>query len=120
MILWELPLEKCLLVIVQEFVKAVIAYEKKLSCSASIPKSVKLDQEIEKKRKVIVRSFSIARNMYSSGGGKVSGQESELQVGAEFLEVSWKFISNYNNSILMQLDNCCEMKAVKTFGASQF
>ncbi|KAK3189320.1 hypothetical protein Dsin_028881 [Dipteronia sinensis] len=70
----------------QEFVKAVIAYEKKLSISASIPKSVKLNKEMEKKRKIIVRSFSIAKNMYSSGNGKVSGQESELQVGAEFLE----------------------------------
>ncbi|KAJ4709883.1 Class I glutamine amidotransferase-like superfamily protein [Melia azedarach] len=72
----------------QEFVKAVIAYEKKTSCSASIPNSVKLNQEMENKRKVIVRSFSIAKNMYSSGGGNVSGQESELQVGAEFLEAN--------------------------------
>lgn len=70
--------------------KAVIAYEKKTSCSASIPNSVKLNQEMENKRKVIVRSFSIAKNMYSSGGGNVSGQESELQVGAEFLEVNPK------------------------------
>ncbi|XP_044491100.1 putative glutamine amidotransferase GAT1_2.1 [Mangifera indica] len=72
----------------EEFVKAVIAYDKKLSCSARIPNSVKLNQEMEKKRKVLVRSFSIARNMYSSGGAKVSGQESELQVGAEFLEAN--------------------------------
>ncbi|KAJ0037717.1 hypothetical protein Pint_22097 [Pistacia integerrima] len=72
----------------EEFVKAVIAYEKKLSSSARTPKSVTFNQEMEKKRKVLVRSFSIARNMYSSGGGKVSGQESDLQVGAEFLEAN--------------------------------
>lgn len=71
----------------QEFVKAVIAYEKKLNRSESVLKAPKLDQELEKKRRIIVRSFSIARNMYSSGGG--TGQESELQVGAEFLEVSF-------------------------------
>ncbi|KAL9456796.1 hypothetical protein AB3S75_005927 [Citrus x aurantiifolia] len=96
----------------QEFVKAVIAYEKKLSCSASIPKSVKLDQEIENKRKVIVRSFSIARNMYSSGGGKVSGQESELQVGAEFLEA--------NTALSLQQENRLKQMGATVRNASTY
>ncbi|KAM7270187.1 hypothetical protein ACFE04_029401 [Oxalis oulophora] len=70
----------------QEFVKAVIAYEKKLSSSARVPKSLRVDQELEKKRKILVRSFSIAKDMYSSKGSNFSGRESELRVGAEFLE----------------------------------
>lgn len=74
--------------IMQEFVKAVIAYKKKLTSAISVPKSVKLDKEMEMTRKKLVRSFSIAKNLYSSGNGTVSGQESELRVGAEFLEVS--------------------------------
>ncbi|KAK6931543.1 Peptidase C26, partial [Dillenia turbinata] len=70
----------------QEFVKAVIAYEKKLNNSTSIPQTVKLNQELEKKRMTIVRSFSIAKNMYSTKGGLSSYQDAELQPGAEFLE----------------------------------
>ena len=79
-----------MIVIMQEFVKAVIAYEKKLRSSVSVPKTLQLNQEIEKKRKIIVRSFSIAKSMYSSGSRFVSAQESELEVGANFLEVSKK------------------------------
>lgn len=73
----------------QEFVKAVRAYEKKLSQnSAGAPKAPQLDQDQEMKRNNIVRSFSIAKNMYSRRG-IVSGKESDqLDVGAEFLEVS--------------------------------
>ncbi|KAH8496128.1 hypothetical protein H0E87_019058 [Populus deltoides] len=70
----------------KEFAKAVIAYEKKLNRSECVLEAPKLNQELERKRRILVRSFSIARNMYSSGGG--TGQESELQVGAEFLEAS--------------------------------
>lgn len=74
------------MVSLQEFAKAVIAYEKKLNRSECVLEAPKLNQELERKRRILVRSFSIARNMYSSGGA--TGQESELQVGAEFLEVS--------------------------------
>jgi hypothetical protein len=74
------------MVSLQEFAKAVIAYEKKLNRSECVLEAPKLNQELERKRRILVRSFSIARNMYSSGGG--TGQESELQVGAEFLEVN--------------------------------
>jgi hypothetical protein len=67
-------------------VKAVIAYEKK-NGSAYVPKELEFDQELEKKRKSIVRSFSIAKNMYSTGRGRISTEESELEAGAEFLQV---------------------------------
>ncbi|KAM7276820.1 hypothetical protein ACFE04_018686 [Oxalis oulophora] len=72
----------------QEFVKAVVAYQKKLNSSASVPKPLKIDQELEKKRKILLRSFSIAKNVYCSKGCNISGQESELKVGAEFLEAN--------------------------------
>ncbi|KAK6125432.1 hypothetical protein DH2020_040826 [Rehmannia glutinosa] len=70
----------------KEFVKAVIAYQKKLNRSTSVPKSLKLDGEMEKKRRIIVRSFSLARNIYEEGHGFNSCRESELEAGAEFLE----------------------------------
>ncbi|KAL3525484.1 hypothetical protein ACH5RR_013856 [Cinchona calisaya] len=70
----------------QEFVKAVVAYQKKLNSARNVPKSLKLDQEMEKKRKIIVRSFSIARNIYEGGHGIHQSKQSELEVGAEFLE----------------------------------
>lgn len=71
----------------QEFVKAVIAYQKKLNSSASVPKPIKLNQEMENKRKVILRSFSLARNMYATGQELHPSKESELKAGAEFLQV---------------------------------
>ncbi|CAK9150672.1 unnamed protein product [Ilex paraguariensis] len=71
----------------QEFVKAVIAYQKKLICSSTtLPKALKLDQEMENKRKTIVRSFSLARYIYAGGHGMNPSKESELEAGAEFLE----------------------------------
>ncbi|KAM1011858.1 hypothetical protein EV2_048200 [Malus domestica] len=72
----------------QEFVKAAIAYKNKLNSSASVPQSLKLDGEMEKRRKKIVRSFSIARNIYTGalGSGMHQIKESELEAGAEFLE----------------------------------
>ncbi|XP_041011885.1 putative glutamine amidotransferase GAT1_2.1 [Juglans microcarpa x Juglans regia] len=70
----------------QEFVKAVIAYEKKLDCSASVPKGPKLNQEQETKRNMILKSFSTAESLCISGSGVVWAHKSELEVGAEFLE----------------------------------
>ncbi|KAM6567241.1 hypothetical protein CsatA_026369 [Cannabis sativa] len=71
----------------QEFVKAVIAYQKKLTnCSTTVTKQLKVDQELEKKRKVIARSFSLARNLYATGHEMDSKEESELEAGAEFLK----------------------------------
>ncbi|KAG5379418.1 hypothetical protein IGI04_027260 [Brassica rapa subsp. trilocularis] len=71
----------------QEFAKAVIAYQKKLNSTMSVPKTLELDREMENKRKILVRSFSLARNMYAKGApGKNPSKGSELEVGAEFLE----------------------------------
>ncbi|CAA0820879.1 Class I glutamine amidotransferase-like superfamily protein [Striga hermonthica] len=75
-----------------EFVNAVIAYHKRLNTSASIPTGVpvpnpiRLDGEMEKKRKVIVRSFSLARNIYQRPHTITSSKQSQLEAGAEFLE----------------------------------
>ncbi|CAJ2651471.1 unnamed protein product [Trifolium pratense] len=71
----------------QEFVKAVVAYQKKLNSLASIQKPLKLNKEMENKRKTIVRSFSLAKDLYNHHGhGMNPAKESELQAGAEFLE----------------------------------
>ncbi|KAK7274134.1 hypothetical protein RIF29_15211 [Crotalaria pallida] len=67
----------------KEFVKAVIAYQKRLNRLA-LP--LKLNKEMENKRKKIVRSFSVAKNLYATGRGRNSLKESELEAGAEFLE----------------------------------
>lgn len=71
----------------QEFVKAVVAYQKKLNNLASVQKPIKLNKEMEIKRKIIVRSFSLAKNLYNTGRGTNSSKQTELEAGAEFLEV---------------------------------
>ncbi|KAL1192380.1 putative glutamine amidotransferase [Cardamine amara subsp. amara] len=71
----------------QEFAKAVIEYQKKLNNSLSVPKKLELNPEMENKRKILVRSFSLARSMYTrSHSLKNPSRESELEVGADFLE----------------------------------
>lgn len=71
----------------QEFVKAVIAYQKKVHGSTNPNDGLKLDQVMEKKRKIIVRSFSLAKHMYVSGHDMPQSKEQDLEAGAEFLEV---------------------------------
>nr|XP_016440358.1 PREDICTED: uncharacterized protein LOC107766132 isoform X1 [Nicotiana tabacum] len=72
----------------QEFVKAVVAYQKKLiSNSTRIQKPLKLNQEMEKRRKIIVRSFSLARDIYERGRTMQPSKTADLDAGAEFLEV---------------------------------
>ncbi|KAL6007573.1 hypothetical protein ACLOJK_033071 [Asimina triloba] len=70
----------------QEFVKAVRAYLKKVNSSVCKAEVQKLDKEMENKRKMIVRSFSIARDVYESGVDIPQSKQSELEAGAEFLE----------------------------------
>lgn len=65
----------------------MVAYQKKVNSSTSEEKELKLNQEMEKKRKIILRSFSLARDMYTAGNGMASPKESDLEAGAEFLEV---------------------------------
>lgn len=66
----------------QEFVKAVIAYRRKVNLNGA----PKMDQELEKKRKTIVRSFSIAKNLYDARLDMPPSEERDLEAGAEFLE----------------------------------
>nr|XP_048328545.1 putative glutamine amidotransferase GAT1_2.1 [Ziziphus jujuba var. spinosa] len=70
----------------QEFAKAVIGYQTKLNSAISVPKALKLDQEMDKKRKKIIRSFSLAKNIYTTGRGTHLVNESELEIGADFLQ----------------------------------
>jgi hypothetical protein len=63
---------------------------------ASVQKPLKLNKEMENKRKTIVRSFSLAKDLYNHGHGMNPAKESELQAGAEFLEV----MHNYNFSFV--------------------
>ncbi|XP_004497056.1 putative glutamine amidotransferase GAT1_2.1 [Cicer arietinum] len=72
----------------QEFVKAVIAYEKKLSSSTFVPKYIKLNEELELKRKLILKSFSVARNIYKSDSHMIASRSSELEAGADFLQAN--------------------------------
>lgn len=73
----------------QAFVRAVVAYQRKVSGS-TVPTVLvsKMDGEMEKKRKILVRSFSKARDLYASRGTLASSEEHDLEVGAEFLEVN--------------------------------
>lgn len=63
--------------------KAVIAYRRKVNLN----RAPKMDQELEKKRKTIVRSFSIAKNLYDARLDMPPSEEQDLEAGAEFLEV---------------------------------
>jgi hypothetical protein len=73
-------------------VKAVIAYQKKVNVNNTMGRILRsvpeLDQEMEKKRRIIVRSFSIAKNLYDSRVTSPLLKEEDIAAGAEFLEVS--------------------------------
>ncbi|KMT18588.1 hypothetical protein BVRB_2g027200 isoform A [Beta vulgaris subsp. vulgaris] len=72
----------------QEFVKAVIAYHKKVAKTTNVPKPIKIDHTLfEKKRRVLVRSFSLARDLYGTRNEIKPSEESELNIGADFLEI---------------------------------
>nr|GEW89362.1 putative glutamine amidotransferase GAT1_2.1 [Tanacetum cinerariifolium] len=74
-----------------EFVKAVVAYQKKVDSITKVPKSLKLDEELEQKRKVINHSFSLARDVYERCNNIRQLNESGLQEGVEFLESNLAF-----------------------------
>ncbi|XP_055805300.1 putative glutamine amidotransferase GAT1_2.1 [Solanum dulcamara] len=97
----------------QEFVKAVIAYAKKLNGSGNMPsRGVKFNHELESKRKSIVKSFSIAKNMYSTGCGRISEKESELEPGAEFLQA--------NTALSVQQENRLKQMGATVRNASTY
>jgi gamma-glutamyl-gamma-aminobutyrate hydrolase PuuD len=74
----------------QEFVRAVVAYQDKLAAAALVPRGVttKLSPEMQKRRKAIVRSFSLAKDLYVSGARTRPSEQRDLDAGAEFLEVT--------------------------------
>ncbi|KAM0867081.1 hypothetical protein ACQ4PT_042225 [Festuca glaucescens] len=101
----------------QEFVRAVVAYQAKLAVvrrfqdvvtrgrsavTAAVPK---LSHDMEKQRKVLVRSFSLAKNMYF-GAGDTTPAEAErrdLDAGAEFLETVAAALSSQQEKRLKQM-----------------
>ena len=98
-----------ILIIKQEFVKAVVSYQRKIN-STSVTKPIKLDHTLlEKKRRVLVRSFSLAREIYFAKDEIHPSAESELKVGEEFLKKSSssKFLEVFNNffNCLYNYDN---------------
>jgi len=56
-----------------------------------------------------MRSFSVAKNLYSTGRGKCSSKEWELEAGAEFLQVT-----NYTQ-LLRVLITIAEIVALTIF-----
>lgn len=92
----------------------MIAYQKKLDRATQVPKALKLNNELENKRKTIIQSFSLAKDVYTHGSGLNPSKESELQVGAEFLEVYYYFrlllslqILQFKQQRLLIYNNVC-------------
>ncbi|KAL2233401.1 uncharacterized protein LOC105156732 [Sesamum indicum] len=96
----------------REFVKAVTAYEKRLRGSTNVSKRLKFEGELEKKKRSIVRSFSIAKNMYRSGCERFSPNDSELEAGAEFLEA--------NTALSLQQENRLKQMGATVRNASAY
>ncbi|KAM3346429.1 hypothetical protein ACQJBY_020785 [Aegilops geniculata] len=82
----------------QEFVRAVVAYQGKLAAAhahvhvqSAVTTPAELNREMDKQRKVLVRSLSLAKNMHVFGNNTGVQQPAEhrdgdLDAGAEFLE----------------------------------
>ncbi|XP_020595193.1 uncharacterized protein LOC110035300 [Phalaenopsis equestris] len=72
----------------QEFVKAVAAYQRKVNgaINQKVARTPRFDQEMEEKRRVIVRSFAIAKDLYVGRHDRPILEKSDLEPGAEFLE----------------------------------
>lgn len=93
----------------QEFVRAVVAYQEKTHLprpgAAPLPasSSPKLSKEMERRRKVISRSFSLAKDMYLSGGRTKPAEQRELEAGAEFLESNTASLSVQQEKRLKQM-----------------
>ncbi|KAM0882414.1 hypothetical protein ACQ4PT_032316 [Festuca glaucescens] len=101
----------------REFVHAVVAYQAKLAAAATVPvrgrwavtaaTMPKLSHDIEKQRKVLVRSFSLAKNMYFGGGDTqkpaAETERRDLDAGAEFLETAAAALSSQQEKRLKQM-----------------
>ena len=64
----------------------MIAYQKRMNRASYVPNFIPLKQKIGKS-KVLVKSFSPAKDKNISGQKAHPSEESELQAVAEFLEV---------------------------------
>ncbi|KAK1660587.1 hypothetical protein QYE76_048746 [Lolium multiflorum] len=102
----------------REFVRAVVAYQAKLAVvrrfqdvatrgrsavtAAAVPK---LSLDMEKQRKVLVRSFSLAKNMYLCAGDTkpAEAERRDLDAGAEFLETAAVALSSQQEKRLKQM-----------------
>ncbi|XP_047061571.1 putative glutamine amidotransferase GAT1_2.1 isoform X1 [Lolium rigidum] len=101
----------------QEFVRAVVAYQAKLAVvrrfqdvvthgrsavTAAVPK---LSHDMEKQRNVLVRSFSLAKNMYFGAGDTkpAEAERRDLDAGAEFLETAAAALSSQQEKRLKQM-----------------
>ncbi|XP_044974603.1 putative glutamine amidotransferase GAT1_2.1 [Hordeum vulgare subsp. vulgare] len=95
----------------QEFVRAVVAYQGKLAASQVHVRSAvttaapKLNQEVEKQRKVIVRSVSLAKNMHVFGNtaGTQQHPAEHLDGGAEAILESNRALSVQQEKRLKQM-----------------
>ncbi|CAD6232573.1 unnamed protein product [Miscanthus lutarioriparius] len=92
----------------QEFVRAVVAYQEKtavphLPRGAPVPAPPKLSKEMERRRKVVSRSFSLAKDMYLSGGRIKRAEQRDLDAGAEFLESNTASLSVQQEKRLKQM-----------------
>lgn len=94
----------------QEFVRAVVAYQEKTAVphlpravGAPVPAPPKLSKEMERRRKVISRSFSLAKDMYLSGGRTNRAEQRDLEAGAEFLESNRASLSVQQEKRLKQM-----------------
>uniref|UniRef100_A0A7N2QZ74 Uncharacterized protein n=1 Tax=Quercus lobata TaxID=97700 RepID=A0A7N2QZ74_QUELO len=85
----------------QEFVKAIIFYQKKLESSVCVPRPLLFTREVEKKRKLIGRSLSLTRDRYTSGCGLDPLKESEHE--AEFLKYDTSSFSTQQEFRLMEM-----------------
>lgn len=65
----------------------MVAYQTKVNSYANLNHAPKINQELEKKRKIIMRSFSLAKNLYAAGHDMPPSKEQDLEAGADFLEV---------------------------------
>ncbi|KAK3163834.1 hypothetical protein QOZ80_1AG0008910 [Eleusine coracana subsp. coracana] len=78
----------------RDFVRAVAAYQEKLAAAAA-------KVMMQKQRKAIVRSFSLAKDMYVSGGR--TNKPAYLDAGAEFLDESNTALSVQQEKRLKQM-----------------
>ncbi|XP_072991682.1 putative glutamine amidotransferase GAT1_2.1 [Typha latifolia] len=71
-----------------EFVKAVIAYQKKRNSSIKPNLGTQLYQEVEKNRRIFVNNFILAKHIYFARNQKPLSKEQDIEAAAEFLQLN--------------------------------